>query len=214
MYVINVRCHESHATQLAEAVAAARAEEREWRQARRHEIYAAAEARLAAGARLTAADRSRIADQLAGEHAQQRRTGRLRGTRTAYLMPALVEVLIEHDWVSRAWKPVPPTRPGRPWGTHDAGFTHRVVLQLPDDLGETLTRACHWASQPAIRRLQAWYDRHGDHWRGQRHDPRPRWTGLGPSSADLAEREALVDQVWTIGRIVRKAMNRALNVGD
>ncbi|WP_432830527.1 hypothetical protein [Dactylosporangium sp. CA-092794] len=159
---------------------------------------------------LTAAERAQLADALQARHEQLRAAGELRGTRTAVVLPALRQLLDERGWSARRWRPVPPTRRGRPWGTHDEAFEARVNLYLPDALGETLARACHWTSAPAVAALQKWYDQHGDHWRGQLHNHGTRWAGAGPSHADLAARDQLVKGIQTTGKVLREAISRAL----
>jgi hypothetical protein len=89
-----------------------------------------------------------------------------------------------------------------------------VHIDVPDDLGETLIRACYWTSQPAVDRLQAWYDEFGDHWRGRLHNERAHWAGRGPSLVDLAARERLIEQIHTTGQVLRAAIDRALRVGQ
>ena len=84
------------------------------------------------------------------------------------------------------------------------------AVHLPDDVGELLVRACYWTSQPAVAKLQAWYDQHGDHWRGKLHNPAAQWRGAGPSHTDLREREQLIAQVVTTGKVLRQAIDRAL----
>lgn len=213
MLVINVRTSRATADALGAAVAVEAGTERAWWADRRRELAGRV---AAAGGRVPASIRAMWADELAAVHAGLRRTGRLRGTRTAYVLPALAEILAERGWAGREWRPVPPARAGRPWGTHDAGFDARVTLHLPDDLGQTLTRACYWASQPALAGLQSWYDTHGDHWRGVLHSPDTyrRWTGAGPSRAELAGRERLIGGVHTTGGVLRQAIHRALGTPD
>ncbi|WP_047892954.1 hypothetical protein [Micromonospora sp. RV43] len=154
--------------------------------------------------------RNALLDALHVEFDQLRAAGTMRGTRTAYVLPALRELLDERGWTARRWRPVPRQRRGRPWGTHDEGFDSRVALHLPDDVGELLVRACYWTSQPIVTRLQAWYDQHGDHWRGQLHSPDARWRGAGPSHTDLHERELLIARVVTTGKVLREAIECAL----
>lgn len=205
MRLINVRCTVEQAELLAALVRAERQAEQEWWKAERRTLAERAEA-----LEWTAAERAEAADVLQARHEEMRAAGELRGTRTAVLLPVLRRVLAERGWSARRWRPVPPTRRGRPWGTHDQGFTARVSLYLPDDVGELLARACHWTSVPAVATLQRWYDTHGDHWRGLLHDPRARWVGAGPSPTDLQERERLIAQVHTTGRVLREVIDRTV----
>ncbi|MEN3308977.1 MAG: hypothetical protein V7603_5179 [Micromonosporaceae bacterium] len=208
MRVFNVRCSGELAEALAGAVQAVAEREREWWQAQREAV-----ARRVAAEELSTAQRALLLADLETEFARLRETGELRGTRTAYVLPALGTVLAERGW-ARRWKPIPPgaqRRRGRPWGTHDAGYDARVTLYLPDALGETLARACYWTSAPTVARLQAWYDEFGDHWRGHLHNSRARWTGRGPTQADLGTRDQLTAKINTTGRVLRQAMRRALD---
>ena len=207
MRVFKIRCREARAQALAAAVAAEREHERQWWTAGREAI-----AQRVAVEGLRAAERAALAGQLAGEFDQLRESGQLRGTRTAFVLPALQAILTERGWLNRRWHPAPRRPRGRPWGTHDEHLNAWVSVDLPDGIGETLARACHWASVPAVAELQRWYDRHGDHWRGQLHNPQARYRGIGPSPADLGQREELIAQVYTTGRVLREAIDRALGV--
>jgi hypothetical protein len=208
MTLINVRCHRWEAEALTRAVKAARAVELEWLREHRKAI-----GERAAADELPVAQRRALLDELDDEFARRRGTGEFAGTRALYVRPALRQVLDEHGWTGRRFKPVPRKRAGRPWGAHDRGFTARVGLYLPDDLAELITRGCYWTSRLAVERLQQWYDVHGDHWRGQLHDPNARWTGVGPSHADLRARDELIGQVLTTGDVLRKVLRAALPDG-
>ncbi|MFI7074270.1 hypothetical protein [Micromonospora sediminicola] len=208
MRVLNVRVRRPMADALAEAVEAAREVERRWWTERRKEL-----ARRAAAEDLPVAARNQLIDALHVEFDRLREAGTLVGTRTAYVLPALRGLLDERGWTARRWRPVPRQRRGRPWGTHDEVFDARVALHLPEDVGELLVRACYWTSRPAVAKLQAWYDQHGDHWRGHLHNPAARWRGAGPSHADLRERELLIGQVITTGKVLRQAIECALTKG-
>jgi hypothetical protein len=209
MRVFNVRCRSRQAEGIAGLAKRYLEEEQAWltdaRQAVRDRV---------AAERLSAAERSRLLVEVRRELARRRAVGELRGSRTALVTPGLRAVLAERGWLARRWRPVPASavRHGRPWGTHDAKFDARVTLYLPDDLGELVARACYWASAPAVAKLQAWYDVHGDHWRGRLHDDQP-WVGVGPSPTDLHERDVLADQVYTAGRILREAIDQTLSGG-
>ena len=205
MTLINVRCHRWEAEALTRAVKAARTVELEWLREHRKAIV-----ERAALAELPVAQRRALLDELDDEFARRRATGEFAGTRALYVLPALHQVLDEHGWTGRRFKPVPRKRTGRPWGAHDRGFTARVGLYLPDDLAELITRGCYWTSRPAVERLQQWYDQHGDHWRGRLHDPEARWVGEGPSHADLRDRERLVAEVVTTGAVLREAIKKSL----
>lgn len=208
MALINVRCDRSQAEALTRAVREARAVELEWLRAQRRAI-----AERAAAQDLTVAQRRALLDELDDEFARRRATGEFTGTRTLYVLPALHQVLDEYGWTGQRFKPVPRKRVGRPWGAHDRGYAARVGLYLPDDLAELITRGCYWTSRPAVERLQQWYDRHGDHWRGRLHDEHARWTGAGPSHADLRARDELIGQVVTTGDVLRKVLAAALQEG-
>ena len=140
-----------------------------------------------------------------------RHGGEPRVTKAAFVLPSLLALFDERGWNGRTWKPVPDLPLGRPWGTHDEHFQTRVAIDLPDERGETLCRACYWASRPAVVRLQSWYTRHGDNWRGRLHNPRPALQRRAPTAADLEQRELLIQQVHTTGRVLREAIDKALN---
>ncbi|MEV0732357.1 hypothetical protein [Polymorphospora sp. NPDC050346] len=207
MRVVNVRCPKPMARELGVGVAAARAAERSWLEERREQV------RLRVlDEDLSAAKRRVLLGELNAEFYRLRAAGVLVGTRTAFVLPALRSVLQTKGWTVRRWRPVPRQPAGRPWGTHDQGFDARVALHLPDDVAELLVRACYWVSKPAVDKLQAWYDLHGDHWRGRLHDPDARWIGAGPSHSDLSERDRLAAQVVTTGMVLREAIRASLEV--
>lgn len=198
---MNVRCDVGDAGALTALVRAERQRELQWWTHRR----------AALAADLTAAQRAAAVVELQAEFERLRAVGELRGTRTWYVLPAVRVVMAARGFTGRRWRPVPPRLPGRPWGTHDQHLGGRVTLYLPDDLTETLTRACYWTSAPAVARLQTWYDEFGDHWRGRLHNPTPRFTRRpGPSDTDLAQRERLVATVVTTGQVLREAIKKAI----
>lgn len=207
MRLFNVRCRKSQAEGVAALVARYHEAEETWRKDRRQDVLDRVEVE-----KLSAAERTRLLAEVRREFDRRRQVGEFRGTRTALLVPHLRAVLDECGWSARRWRPVPAeaSRYGRPWGTHDASFDARITVHLPDELGELLARACYWASAPAVSKLQAWYDQHGDHWRGRLHGDQP-WVGMGPSPTDLHDREALVGKVYTSGRILRDSIDRALS---
>jgi len=208
MTMFHVRCHRWEADALTKAVKAARAAELEWLREHRTAI-----AERAAAAELPVAQRRAQLDELDDEFARRRATGEFAGTRALYVRPALQQVLDELGWTGRRFKPVPRKRAGRPRGARDSGFTADVGLYLPDDLAELITRGCYWTSRPAVEQLEKWYDQHGDHWRGRLHDEHARWTGAGPSHADLRARDEMVGQVLTTGDVLRKVLRAALPDG-
>ncbi|MEU1312577.1 hypothetical protein ABZ419_27310 [Streptomyces cinnamoneus] len=101
---------------------------------------------------------------------QMRRTGEFAGTRDDIVTRAVREELRARG-LDRKW-PKPPEgelgAPGRPWGTPPSqpmgagGYTDRVSVNLPYDLGDTVRRAVHWTSKTAVEALQEWADRWGD----------------------------------------------------
>lgn len=206
MQVVNVRCDRAVADRLADAVRAARQVEKDWLAERRGQVAERVRAQ-----KLRVAERDVLLDEAAQTFAQLRASGHFRGTRTLFVLPHLRLLLDELGWTGRTWRPVPPrARAGRPWGTHDQHFAARVALRLPDELAETIARACYWTSLPAVAALQRWYDEHGDHWRGRLHDPEARWVGEGPSHADLRERDRLTREVVTTGTVLREAIEKAV----
>lgn len=203
-----VWCYRQEAQRLAAAVGEARAQEKEWLKQRR----AAVAARVKED-QLTIAARDVLLDEVAETFDGLRASGRFAGTRTLLVMPALQAILAERGWVDQSWPAVPPRhRQGRPWGTHDQHFDDKVALYLPDELAELVVQGCYWTSLPAVTALKRWYEKHGDHWRGRLHDPEARWVGVGPSHEDLRQRDALVGEVVTTGRILREAIKRT--IGD
>jgi hypothetical protein len=206
MAVVNVRCDRVVADRLAAVVKAARQVEKDWLAERRGQVAARVRAE-----KLRVAERDVLLDEVAETFAALRAAGQFRGTRTLVVLPQVHAVIEERGWTGRSWRPVPPrARSGRPWGTHDQHFAARVALTLPDDLADTIARACYWTSLPAVAALQRWYDEHGDHWRGRLHDPDARWVGEGPSHADQRDRERLVAEVVTTGTVLREAIEKSL----
>lgn len=158
---------------------------------------------------------------------QKRRTGEFGGTRDDIVTRAVREELRARG-LDRKW-PKPPEGelegPGRPWGTPpsapmgEGGYTHRVSLNLPHTLGETVRRAAYWTSKAAVEALQEWADRWGD---GvdvtlleAERDGVPAELGLmtaaGRSSAPqsaLEIRDRLRAQVLTTGDLLRAAIER------
>lgn len=160
--------------------------------------------------------------------AQKRRTGEFGGTRDDIVTRAVREELRARG-LDRKW-PKPPEGelegPGRPWGTPpsapmgEGGYTHRVSLNLPHTLGETVRRAAYWTSKAAVEALQEWADRWGD---GvdvtlleAERDGVPAELALmtaagrpsAPQSA-LEIRDRLRAQVLTTGDLLRAAIERA-----
>ncbi|WP_344319558.1 hypothetical protein, partial [Streptomyces yatensis] len=102
--------------------------------------------------------------------ARMRRTGEFGGTRDDIVTRAVREELraraLDHEW------PEPPEgeleAPGRRWGTPPSqpmgggGYTHRLTVNLPHSLGDTVRRAAYWTSKDAVEALQDWADRWGD----------------------------------------------------
>lgn len=201
-----VRCDVALEKRVAERVAVAAEVEAAWWQQHNEPLEELAERDDWPSERLDDARR-----ELAAEHARLRHAGVLRGARGPWVLPELRALMHERGWLDRRWRPVPPgaRRRGRPWGAGDAGYRGMVVLQLPDDIAERLIRACWWSSAPATRRLKAWYDTYGDHWRGEQHGGRRGWTGGRPSDKALANRSRWTEQISTTGSVLREALTRA-----
>jgi hypothetical protein len=198
----SVRCEPELAEIVAQRVAIAAQVEAAWKAWRRGELDATAETEGWSTSRLVDERRG-----LAAEEARLRATGVLRGTRGAWVLPALTAIFEERGWSARRFDPLPAgAGRGRPRGAGDAGYRAQVVLQLPDDVAKRLVRACWWTSEKAERRLQEWHELHGDNRRGERHGGRPANT---PARADLAARARIAAQIVTTGDVLRQALRRA-----
>ncbi|MFE7656343.1 hypothetical protein ACFU6M_26205 [Streptomyces bottropensis] len=162
------------------------------------------------------------------EAARMRRTGEFDGTRDDIVARAVREELqargLDRDW------PEPPEgeleAPGRRWGTPPSqpmgggGYTHRLSVNLPHDLGDAVRRAAYWTSKEAVEALQDWADRWGDGnevalREAERHDVPAELTLLAaaghpsaPKSA-LEIRDRLRQRVLTTGDLLRAGIYRA-----
>jgi hypothetical protein len=202
--LIVVRCRDQLATALADRVGEEREAEKEWWKARKQQMPE----------ELTPAQRAAWLAAAQAAYEAERAAGRLRGSRSAVVVPALRAELDERGWLSQSWRPVPAghrSRRARPWGATDRRWTARIPLNLPDDLAQVLTRGCYWTSAPHVAALQRWYGRHGEAHRGTHRGGRV-WRGVGPSNADLEERDRLQDAILTTGMILRAATCRALGI--
>ncbi|MEU6946621.1 hypothetical protein ABZ957_15535 [Streptomyces sp. NPDC046316] len=161
------------------------------------------------------------------EAARMRRIGEFGGTRDDIVTRAVREELrargLEREW------PEPPEgeleAPGRRWGTPPSqpmgggGYTHRLTVNLPHTLGDTVRRASYWTSKDAVEALQDWADRWGDGVdvalrEAERNDIPAELALLAaagrpsaPKSA-LEIRDRLRQQVLTTGDLVRAAVDR------
>ncbi|MFI9214293.1 hypothetical protein ACIGW7_39960 [Streptomyces sp. NPDC053253] len=164
--------------------------------------------------------------------AQMRRNGEFGGTRDDIVTRAVREELqargLDRDW------PEPPEgeleAPGRRWGTPPSqpmgggGYTHRLTVNLPHPLGDTVRRAAYWTSKDAVEALQDWADRWGDGidvaLREAEHDGIPAELALlsaagrpsAPKSA-LEIRDRLRQQILTTGDLIRAAVSRTSRHG-
>ena len=201
MQTFTVRCLAELATLFDATADEAAAEERTWVTGRREALAAQAAREGWSTAQVSQARRA-----LAVEHAERRAAGELRGTRGLVVLPALRAQFAERRWTGRRFKPVPAAgRLGRPWGATDRTYPARLVLQLPDADAELLVRGCYWTSLPHVRGLQAFYDEHGDHWRGELHEGR-LGRRLTPGDEHLRARARLVARIVTTGQVLRKAL--------
>jgi hypothetical protein len=152
------------------------------------------------------------ADQAAFEAEQA--AGRLKGTRSAVVVPALRDELAARGWLEKRWRPVPAgyrSRKARPLGVKAQRWEKRVPLDIPDDLAEVAARGSYGTSAPHIAALQRWYLKHGKDSRTRRR-PGTNWLGVGPSNAELEQLETIQAAIITTGMIWRAAMCRALGV--
>ncbi|MEU8529537.1 hypothetical protein AB0C77_28705 [Streptomyces sp. NPDC048629] len=160
--------------------------------------------------------------------ARMRRTGEFGGTRDDIVARAVQEELCARG-LDRKW-PKPPEgeveAPGRRWGTPPSqpmgggGYSHRVSVNLPYALGDTVRRAAYWTSKDSVAALQDWADRWGDGievtMREAERNGIPAELALlaaasrpsAPQSA-LEIRDRLRQQVLTTGDLIRAAIDRA-----
>ncbi|MFF8293636.1 hypothetical protein ACF068_31130 [Streptomyces sp. NPDC016309] len=165
--------------------------------------------------------------------ARMRRSGEFGGTRDDIVTRAVRQELRTRG-LDRKW-PKPPEgavdAPGRPWGTPpstpmgEGGYTKRVSVSLPYDLGDTVRRAAYWTSKAAVEALQEWADRWGDGVdvapREAERDHIPAELALktaagrpsAPQSA-LEIRDHLRAQILTTGDLLRAAIDRATSNGQ
>ncbi|MEV6357953.1 hypothetical protein [Streptomyces hydrogenans] len=165
--------------------------------------------------------------------ARMRRTGEFGGTRDDIVTRAVREELqargLDHEW------PEPPEgeleAPGRRWGTPpsqpmgDGGYTHRLTVNLPHPLGDTVRQAAYWTSKETVEALQDWADRWGDGsdvaLREAERDGAPAELALltaagrpsAPKSA-LEIRDRLRQQILTTGDLLRASVDRAGRPGQ
>ncbi|WP_331718720.1 hypothetical protein [Streptomyces sp. NBC_00212] len=203
---------------------AERDREETWVAERRRELLVPGMPRRAAAA---------VRRDIRAQVAQKRRTGEFGGTRDDIVTRAVREEL-QARGLDRKW-PKPPDGalegPGRPMGTPpsapmgEGGYTHRVSVNLPLTLGETVRRAAYWTSKAAVEALQEWADRWGDGadvaLREAERDGVPAELALmsaagrpsAPQSA-LEIRDRLRQQILTTGDLIRAAVDRATGAGQ
>ncbi|MFE3603439.1 hypothetical protein [Streptomyces sp. NPDC059142] len=197
---------------------AEREREEEWIAGLRQKLLVPGTSRRAAAA---------VRREIRAQVAQRRRTGEFGGTRDDIVTRAVRQELRARG-LDRKW-PKPPEGaldgPGRPWGTPpsapmgEGGYTHRVSVNLPLALGETVRRAAYWTSKAAVEGLQEWADRWGDGIdvaiREAERDGVPPELALmsaagrpsAPQSA-LEIRDRLRQQILTTGDLLRAAVDR------
>ncbi|UQI49768.1 hypothetical protein M1P56_35800 (plasmid) [Streptomyces sp. HU2014] len=189
-----------------------------WIAERRQELLTPGMSRRAAAA---------VRRDIRAQVARMRRSGEFGGTRDDIVARAVHEELRARN-LDRKW-PKPPEgetdAPGRPWGTPpsqpmgEGGYTHRVSVNLPHDLGDTVRRAAYWTSKAAVEALQDWADRWGDGidvtLREAERDGIPAELALlvaagrpsAPQSA-LEIRDQLRAQILTTGDLIRASIER------
>jgi hypothetical protein len=167
------------------------------------------------------------------EFRQLRDRGKLAGTRDLVLTRE-VRAELKRRRMHGQYDPVPAedsAMPGRRVGTGPRHYerigseptklTARMFVKLPADLGEQLSRACHWTSAPAVAALWEWQARWGDgpevifreaersgavtllHLWAAAMAPRP-------DADSILEKAQLQAQIVTTGDIIRAALKRAI----
>lgn len=202
-----MRCRPELAAAFIVVARAAEVEEKAWLSVRRERLDEEARALVWSAARLRQAR-----DELTAERLRLREAGVLRGTHGLVVLPALRALLEARGWWGRRWRPVPPGgRLGRSWGAGDQSFKAVVAVDLPVDVGQTVTRGCWWTSRPHVERLKAFHTVHGNSWRGQLHGGGLGRRGDGPTPAELRARSRTAGKVITTGMVLREAL--AVTVG-
>jgi hypothetical protein len=197
-----VRCHSWLADALASRVAAEKDAEVLWWEAQRAMVSEDA----------SPAEQTAMLEQLQAEFERLRAADQMLGTRSALLIPAVRDELRDRGWLDRRWKPLPPgvrSRRGRRVGATDRGFDARFVVNLPDQLGTRVVCATYWSSVKSVEQLQAWRARFGDGPREGRSNGR-RWTGAGPSNADLQRKSELLAGITHPPDVLRAAAQRVV----
>jgi hypothetical protein len=197
-----VRCHQWLAESLAARVDAEKELEELWRDAQRAMIPEFA----------TPAEETALHEAIQAEFDELRKADQMLSTRSALIIPALKAELEERGWMRRRWKPVPAgvrSRRGRRVGTPDQRFTHRFVVQLPDNLGTRLVRACYNSSKKSVEGLQEWRLTFGDGPRGSLHKGE-FWTGAGPSRTDMRRKEKFLSGITYPPDVLRAAAQRVV----
>jgi hypothetical protein len=169
------------------------------------------------------------------EQTRLRARGTLRGSKALVVAPG-VRAELKARGMTKTFAAVPagdagasgrrvgagPRHYGRLSEEDTTTLTDRVSVELPDELGEQLVRACYWTSQPAVEALWEWQKRWGD---GPEVELREAaraglpsgflalfTAGLAtPATADaLLEKSVLQGQIVTTGDIIRAAIHRAI----
>jgi hypothetical protein len=192
-----VRCRKVLAAGVAAAVADwGEIEAQWWRQAKEH----------VASLDLPATQRATHERWLQADLELMRGDGRLRGTRSAFVLPHLLAEMQRRRWLHRRWRDLPPgerSRRARPWGALDQAFDAQFWVYLAPEIGEQLVRACYWTSAPYVQRLRELSDASGDYRAGSQRGP-----GSGYVSA--ADRDKIAAKVVTPAAILRVAAKTAV----
>ncbi|MFI8365234.1 hypothetical protein ACIGD1_34420 [Streptomyces sp. NPDC085612] len=228
MAMVRMRFHvaveEQSLARLNSYAKAERDREGAWIAERRRELIEPGMPRRAAAA---------VRRDIRAQVARMRRSGEFGGTRDDIVTRAVREEL-QARGLDREW-PAPPEgeleTPGRPWGTPPSqpmgggGYTHRLSLNLPHTLGDTVRRASYWTSKDAVEALQDWADRWGNGTevalREAELDGVPAELALlvaagrpsAPKSA-LEVRDRLRQRVLTTGDLLRASVDRAGRPGQ
>ncbi|MFI2215127.1 hypothetical protein [Streptomyces sp. NPDC020141] len=223
-FVIAVEEHDL--TRLNAVVKAAFNEEKKWlKEARDSEGLQFLRGRAASMARV----------RIREEQARLRARGTLRGSKELVVAPG-VRAELKARKMTGKFAAVPageagasgrrvgagPRHYGRSSEEDGTTLTARLAVDLPDDLGEQLVRACYWTSAPAVEALWKWQQKWGDGPEVELREAQRAGMGAGwlalfaaalarPATADaLLEKSMLQAQIVTTGDILRAAVHRAI----